>query len=116
MEKTGLGSLPQKVRVCVHMSTCTRVCSLSHVFATPWTIAQPAPLHIGFFRQEHWSRLPFPTTGDLPDPGIAPASLRSPTPAGGFCTTVPPGKPKELIVGVQFTLAFECPENNYCSH
>ena len=37
--------------------------------------------------------LPFPTRGDLPDPGIEPASLESPALAGGFFTTVPPGKP-----------------------
>ena len=44
-------------------------------------------------RQEYWSGLPFPTPGDLPDPGIEPASLASPTLAGGFFTTLPPGKP-----------------------
>ena len=37
--------------------------------------------------------MPFPTPGDLPDPGIEPASLASPALAGGFFTTVPPGKP-----------------------
>ena len=48
---------------------------------TPWTVAHKAPLSMGFPRQEYWSRLPFPTTGDLPDPGIEPAS---PALAGGF--------------------------------
>ena len=38
--------------------------------ATPWTIACQAPLSIGFSRQEYWSGLPFPSPGDLPDPGI----------------------------------------------
>ena len=38
-------------------------------------------------------QLPFPTPGDLPDPGMEPMSLVSPTLAGGFFTTVPPGKP-----------------------
>ena len=38
--------------------------------ATPWTVAQHAPLSMGFFRQEHWSGWPFPSSGDLPDPGI----------------------------------------------
>ena len=42
--------------------------------ATPWTIACQVPLSLGFFRQECWSRLPFPSPGDLPDPGIKPAS------------------------------------------
>ena len=38
--------------------------------ATPWTIACQAPLSMGFSRHEYWSRLPFPSAGDLPDPGI----------------------------------------------
>ena len=42
--------------------------------ATPWTVARQAPLSVGFFRQEHWSGLPFPSPGDLPDPGIEPGS------------------------------------------
>ena len=49
---------------------------LGHVqlFATLWTIAHQAPLFMGFFRQEYWSGLPCPLPGDLPDPGIKPAS------------------------------------------
>ena len=42
---------------------------------TSWTIACQAPLSMGFFRQEYWSGLPFPSPADLPDPGI---QLRSP--------------------------------------
>ena len=38
--------------------------------ATPWTVARQAPLSMGFSRQEYWSGLPFPSPGDLPDPGI----------------------------------------------
>ena len=45
-----------------------------------------------FSRQEYWSGFPFPSPGDLPDPGIEPASLVSPALAGGFFTTAPPGK------------------------
>ena len=41
---------------------------------TPWTVAHQAPLYIGFSRQEYWSRLPFPSPGDLPNPGIEPRS------------------------------------------
>jgi len=40
----------------------------------PWTIALQAPLAMGFPRQEYWSGLPFPSLGDLPDPGIKPTS------------------------------------------
>ena len=42
----------------------------SDSFTTPWTLACQAPLSMGFSRQEHWSGLPFPSPGDLPDPGI----------------------------------------------
>ena len=45
---------------------------------------------MGFSRQEYWSRLPFPSPGDLPNPGIEPTSLAL---AGGFFTTEPSGKP-----------------------
>ena len=51
-----------------------------------------APLSLEFSRQEYWNGLPFPTPGDLPNPGIKPASLVSPALVGGFFTTVPPGK------------------------
>ena len=51
--------------------------SLSHVrlFATPWTVAHQAPWSMGFSRHEYWNGLPFPSPGDLPDPGIEPRSL-----------------------------------------
>ena len=53
-----------------------KVKSLSHVllFATPWTVARQAPLSMGFFRQDYWSGLPFPSPGDLPNPRIEPWS------------------------------------------
>ena len=53
-----------------------KVKSLSRVqlFATSWTLACQAPLSMGFSRQEYWSGLPFPSPGDLPDPGIKPGS------------------------------------------
>ena len=40
--------------------------------ATPWTVARQAPLSMGFSRQAYWSGLPFPSPGDLPNPGIEP--------------------------------------------
>ena len=43
--------------------------------ASPWTAARQAPLSMGFSRQEYWSGLPFPSPGDLPNPGIEPGSL-----------------------------------------
>ena len=50
--------------------------SLSRVrlFTTPWTVAYWAPPSMGFSRQEYWSGLPFPSPGELPDPGIEPRS------------------------------------------
>ena len=50
-------------------------------------IAQQAPLSLGFSRQEHWSGLPCPPPGDLPNPGMEPVSLASPALAGKFFTT-----------------------------
>ena len=47
---------------------------MSDTFATPWTVVHQAPLSMGFSRQEYWSGLPFPSPGDLPDPGIEPRS------------------------------------------
>ena len=68
------------------------ICVLSHfscvqLFATLWTVACQAPLSMGFSRQEYWSGLPFPSPGDLSDPGINTASLTSPALAGGFFIT-----------------------------
>ena len=54
---------------------------------TLWTVACQTPLSMGFSRQEYWSGLSCPPPGDLPDPGIKPASLRSPALTGRFFTT-----------------------------
>ena len=54
---------------------------VSDTFATPWTIDHQAPLSMGFPRQEYWSGLPFPSPGDLPDPGI---ETTSPALTGGL--------------------------------
>ena len=56
-------------------------------------VAHQAPLSAGFSRQEYYSELPFPTSGDLPDPGIESRSLMSPALAGRIFTPEPPGKP-----------------------
>ena len=65
--------------------------SLSPVrlFATPWTVAYQAPLFMEFSRQEYWSGLPFPSPGDLPDPGIEPGS---PTLQAVSLPSEPPGR------------------------
>ena len=66
--------------------------SLSRVqlFATLWTVAGQAPLSMGFSRQEYWSGLPFPSPGDLPNPGIEPWS---PAWQADALSSEPPGKP-----------------------
>ena len=68
-----------------------KVKSLSRVrlFATPGTIACQAPLSMGFSRQEYWSGLPFPSPGDLPNPGIEPGS---PALQADALSSEPPGK------------------------
>jgi len=62
-------------------------------FVLLWTVAHQASLSMGFPRQEDWNGLPFLPSGDLPNPGIEPASPAAPALAGEFFTTVPPGKP-----------------------
>ena len=64
---------------------------------TPWTVARQAPLSMGFPRPEYWNGLPSRLPGDLPDPGVEPAS---PALAGGFFTTEPPRKPVVTIKGL----------------
>ena len=66
----------------------------SVLFCDPLDCSPPqSPLSMGFPRQEYWSGLPFPSQGDLPDPGIEPAS---PALADEILTTKPPGKPSFL--------------------
>ena len=73
---------------CVCAGACMLSCfSCVQLFVTPWTIACQALLSVGFFRQEYWSGLPCPPSGDLSDPGIELLSLTSPALVGGFFTT-----------------------------
>ena len=71
-----------------------KVNSLSRVrlFATPWTVAYQASLSMGFSRQEYWSGSPFPSPGDLPDPGIEPGS---PALEADALTSEPQGKKED---------------------
>ena len=70
--------------------------SLSRVqlFATLWTVAYQAPQSMAFSRQEYWSGLPFPSPGDLPNPGIEP---RSPSLLADVLLSEPPGKPTHPV-------------------
>ena len=73
------------VLYCVYTLSCVQL------FTTPWTAAHQAPVSMEYSSQEYQSGLPFPIPRDLPDPGIEPAPLASPAPAGRFFTTEPPG-------------------------
>ena len=64
--------------------SCIQLC------VTPWTVAHQAPLSMGFSRQEYWSGLPFPSPGDLPNPGIEPGS---PALQADALSSEPPRKP-----------------------
>ena len=75
---------------------------LSHIwlFWTPWTAAFQASLSMEFSRQEYWSRLPFPTPGDLPDLGIEPMSPAPPGAIGRIlyqCATWDPRKTRMIL-------------------
>ena len=93
-----------------HLSTHGQPCFISaptHSFllfrystlCDPWTVAHQPPPSMGFSRQEYWRGLPFPSPGDLPNPGIEP---RSPALRADALTSEPPGKPQ--IFGRKFHL------------
>ena len=77
-------NLPDLERLGSARHACMRACllaqslSCARLFATLWTVARQAPLSMGLSRQECWSGLPFSPPGDLPDPGVKPASPVSP--------------------------------------
>ena len=78
----------------------------SHVrlFVTVWTIALQSPLSMGFPRQENFSGLPFPPSGNLPDPGIEPVF---PALAGVFFTTETSGKPPFRYISKPYSEKFD---------
>ena len=84
-----------------HRKGIVKVKSLSRVrlFATLWTIAYQAPPSMEFSRQEYWSGLPFPSPGDLPNPGIKPGS---PALWADALLSEPPGNPTKQVTWVLF--------------
>ena len=74
----------------------------SHVwlFVIPWTVARQVPLPMGFSRQEYWSGLLFPPSGDLPESGIEPESLTSPALTGRFFTTSATWKAHQQLISI----------------
>ena len=91
---------------------CAQLLSHVRLFATPRTEACHAPLSMEFPRQEFWSGLPFPSPGDLPDPGIEPVSPVAPALAGGFLRLVTPGKTYGHIICIN-SPRFQLP-SPYC--
>ena len=81
---------------------CDQSLSQVRLFANLWMVAHQAPSSKEFSGQEYWNGLPFPPSGDLPDPGIEPGP---PALAGGFFTTLPPGKPQEWVTLSKIYLA-----------
>ena len=77
--------------------------SVMGLCATPGTEAHQAPLSMGLSRPEHWSGLPCPPPGDLPDPGIKPGSAAL---QADSLPSEPPGKPKTLFRSLKFEEQF----------
>ena len=93
---TGINRLPVKTPKVYCVLCCAQwLCHIQPLVTRPHGL-QPTRLLCpwGFSRQEYWSGLPFPSPGDLPNPGIEPVFLVSPALAGRFLTTVPPEEPK----------------------
>ena len=65
---------------------------------TPWIVVHQAPLSMGFLRQEYWRGMPFPTAGDLPNPGIEPISFVSPAFVGRLYTSTTWEAPASLLL------------------
>ena len=85
-------ALKRKPMICVPGGGL--VARLCLALASPWTVARQAPLSMGFSRQEYWSGLPFPSPGDLSNPGIEP---RSPALQADSLSTELRGKPKACL-------------------
>ena len=79
-------------------------CSVMSDSATLWTEARQAPLPMEFSRQKYWSGLPFPSPGDLPDPGI---KLRSPALQADALPSEPPRKHQFHYILQFFSIIFK---------
>ena len=81
----------------VRMKVKVLVAHSSPTLCDPTNCSPPGPSVHGFSQQEYWRGLPFPSPGNLPDPGMEPGSLASPAWAGRFFTTAPPGKHRSIF-------------------
>ena len=80
------------------------VAKLCPTLETPWTVAHQAPLSMGFFGQKYWSEFPFPSPGDLADPGIKPGSL-------ALQADYLPNELQENIIGLSLSGSLDEPQN-----
>ena len=80
-----------------HYESESEVTQSCLTLCNPWTVAHQSPRSMGFSRQEYWSGLPFPSPGDVPDPGI---EARSPTLQADALTSASPGKPLNTRIQV----------------
>ena len=90
-----LNELLKKIHFDLEFLCINNIVSKSNSFATPWDVDHQAPLFMGFPRQEYWHGFPFPFPGDLLNLGIKHVS---PSLAGGFFATEPPGKPINNVI------------------
>ena len=120
MGQTERVALTHKHWMCCVLGCISRV----QLFATLWTVAFPAPLSIGFSRQEYWSGCPCPPPGDLPDAEIKTVSLCLLHWQAGSLPLASPGKPqinqysilKNKSVGMQFRAGMDCHLHKVHSH
>ena len=80
------------------------------LFVTPWTVACQAPLSMGLSRQEYWSGLPFPSPGDLSNPGIEPGS------SALQADSLPPEPPGKLQGQKSLIICYDKLGKNQCSN
>ena len=93
---------------------CVQLLSCVQLFVTLWTVAHEAFLSMELSRQEYWSGLPLSTPGDLPNPGIEPASLASPVLSRGFFTTSATWEiPVTDIFGFEFIISIVKMKSQY---
>ena len=92
MRSHGKGTVSARTQL--HIAQKQKCYGFNHTdsFVTPCTVAHQSSLSMRFYRHKCWSGLPFPSPGDLPDPGIQPVSRLL---AREFFTTEPPGKPTQ---------------------
>ena len=110
--------LHQNIILFFHLKFSCMLSPFNHVWhcVTLHTVAHQAPLFMEFSRKEHWSGLPFPSPGDLPNPGIEPLSLTSPVLGRSFFTTSTTWEAQSspIISEFHFRLVKGILQNVYC--